>query len=377
MGFAVSHTTKMGNGSGGIGSHIDRTQKNTPKNVDPERTHLNKEYVATGGTLVHDIKERIKEGYKSVNGDGTPRAIRTDAVLAVGNILSGSHKDMIELQKQGRLDEWAKANLEFFQKQYGKENIVRFTMHLDEKTPHIHCVFVPLNKDGDLTAKTIVGNKEKLSQLQTDYAEAMKPFGLERGIKNSRVNHTTTREYYAGIEHIREEAVIETNFIGQPKEGEQDRIQQVVADQQMEITRLQNEMLRNQARIEEERKKLAEAKEVLKLEQKKLEENLKQAEIKSLNLELKEKQLNEKERTIQNLIEKETTKETFKAQVNLMHQVNTRLFDFGSKLQIANLDTLKGKKDFEGFKLEFKEYPRLLEMHQLQTKRGKGFGIGN
>ena len=39
-----------------------------------------------------------------------------------------------------RLQEWIDKNLEFCIKEYGKENIVRFAVHLDEKTPHIHCV---------------------------------------------------------------------------------------------------------------------------------------------------------------------------------------------------------------------------------------------
>ena len=41
----------------------------------------------------------------------------------------------------------------------GEENITRFAVHLDEKTPHIHCVFVPITEDGRLSAGDWVGNR--------------------------------------------------------------------------------------------------------------------------------------------------------------------------------------------------------------------------
>ena len=40
--------------------------------------------------------------------------------------------------------EWIKENYKFLAKEFGKENIVRFTLHLDEKTPHLHAVTIPL-----------------------------------------------------------------------------------------------------------------------------------------------------------------------------------------------------------------------------------------
>ena len=49
--------------------------------------------------------------------------------------------------------EWIKENYKFLAKEFGKENIVRFTLHLDEKTPHLHAVTIPLTNDGRLSAK--------------------------------------------------------------------------------------------------------------------------------------------------------------------------------------------------------------------------------
>ncbi|MCD7847028.1 MAG: plasmid recombination protein [Oscillospiraceae bacterium] len=57
------------------------------------------------------------------------------------------------------------------------------TVHMDEKTPHIHLSFVPLTEDGRLSAKEIVGNKKKLTEWQDRFWEHMvrKYPDLERG----------------------------------------------------------------------------------------------------------------------------------------------------------------------------------------------------
>ena len=93
------------------------------------------------------------------------------------------------------LKAWLKANVEFAKKEFGAKNIVRFTLHMDEKTPHIHCVHVPLTKDGRLSAKELMGGRFLLRDRQDRYAKAMSEFGLERGVKNSGVKHEKTREY--------------------------------------------------------------------------------------------------------------------------------------------------------------------------------------
>ena len=58
--------------------------------------------------------------------------------------MTGSHEQMkkIENNPQAR-KAWINSNLEFMKKEYGEKNIVRFSVHRDEKTMHIHAVTVP------------------------------------------------------------------------------------------------------------------------------------------------------------------------------------------------------------------------------------------
>lgn len=217
MSFAVLHVTKFsGGGGGGIGAHIDR--QHIPKNADPDRQDLNKELITPRSTsMKKDIDTRIQEGYTST------RKIRKDAVRAVGVILSGSHEQMKKIEAEGKINEWADKNLEFCQKRFGSDNIVRFTLHMDEKTPHIHAVFTPITEDGRLHFKSFIDGKRALTKLQDDYAKEMAEYGLIRGREHSRTKHQTTREYYAKIEDV-EPIELKTNILGQPQKGEEERI---------------------------------------------------------------------------------------------------------------------------------------------------------
>ena len=124
------------------------------------------------------IAVRIKEGYTS------NRAIRADTVRYVDTIMSGSHEQMKELEKNGQITEWAKQSQKLAEDMFGKENIVRFTLHMDERTPHIHCVFVPITEDGRLSAKRNF-IQEKFIPGTGQIREMMKPFGFERGKKEA------------------------------------------------------------------------------------------------------------------------------------------------------------------------------------------------
>lgn len=168
--------------------HIDRDQ--TPPNADPERTPDNIDLVKKEGTIAKMINQRIAEGYTG------KKAIRKDAVKGMAIVLSGSHDDMAAKSRKEILL-WAKDNYNFIAKRYGEENMMRCTLHVDEKTPHLHVVIVPL-RDGRLQANKIF-DREALKTLQTEYAEEMSEHGFERGIDGSPRRHHETAEYYRYI----------------------------------------------------------------------------------------------------------------------------------------------------------------------------------
>lgn len=107
--------------------------------------------------------------------------------------------------------QWVADNLRFLQRRYGEPNVVSFTLHQDEKTPHIHAVVIPITKQGRLSADTLF-NPLSLKQLQTDYANAMAGHGLERGIEGSRRPHLEMKQMYG----LQELATVQLAPLAQP-----------------------------------------------------------------------------------------------------------------------------------------------------------------
>lgn len=231
MGYAVFHIEKVTTGASSLGAHIDRSpgQEYTYKNADPERLKDNVQ-IACGSfnsmKLNEAIDHRITAAYK-----GT-KSIRKDAVKAMSMVLTGSHDEMKKIfSNENTKNAWLNANIKFVKEEFGGNNVVRFTLHMDEKTPHIHAVVVPITKDGRLSAKEIMGDKTVMSERQTRYADQMKAFGLERGIVGSKSIHNS-EGWYLGHQKREQEAVLSqipaftfldrlnpTNYINKLTEG--------------------------------------------------------------------------------------------------------------------------------------------------------------
>ena len=210
---AICRVAKM-KGAGSIGGKSDHNyrQVHVP-NADPERMQFNHEYVLNYENLGKAIEARIQH-------TGIER-VRQDAVKGMEFILTASPQAFQRNQagqciEDYRGSEWLNANLAFMKQQYGA-NLVAFSLHQDEKTPHIHAVVVPITTDGRLCAKELF-NPKTLRQLQTDYAQAMKPFGLERGIEGSRAQHVEMKHIYGLQQAQRQEIQKELSPIQQPNE---------------------------------------------------------------------------------------------------------------------------------------------------------------
>lgn len=280
--YATYHAEKGAISSGGIGKHIDRAEgaEHTYRHADQERTHLNENILVNEHCkkpLHVGISDRIAEGYSAKNKAGELKAIRKDAVKYTTHILTGSHEQMkkIENDPQAR-KAWINANLDFIKKEYGEKNIVRFSVHRDEKTMHIHAVTVPLTSDGRLSAKEILGNRKEMSERQDRYAAQMKAFGLERGEKATGVKHENAREYYARIEKAqnsidKNDFKPQKNVLGVYKSESVEELQNVLKSQKTALKTKDLEL----AKLKEQQKKDAEFKMKITENRKNIDEKLK------------------------------------------------------------------------------------------------------
>lgn len=171
---------------GAAGSHVFRQRETL--NADPARTHMNKQLIGSQD-LVANVKARI--------GDHQPRK---NAVLAVDHLLTASPEYFRDKgMKPGQFNvdktkQWAKKSIAWLKDQYG-DNLVSASLHLDESTPHIHAVVVPMHDD-KLNAKHYFGGRYKLSKMQDSYHKSVSDLGIDRGVKNSKANHTSIRQLY-------------------------------------------------------------------------------------------------------------------------------------------------------------------------------------
>jgi len=207
MAYAVMNIRKNKGNAGALGAHIDRAPEHEHmyQNANPELKHHNVKFELTEFCkmpLPKAIDARIKQGYKG------KKAIRKDAVKSLSLVLTGSHQRMKEIftDEKIRLN-WIAESIHFVQQEFGEENIVRMDLHLDEKTPHIHAVVVPLTADGRLSAKEKMGNKKHLKEMLSRYAAKMEKYGLQRGLERSakeKPKATTLQEFYKAIEQADE-----------------------------------------------------------------------------------------------------------------------------------------------------------------------------
>lgn len=99
-----------------------------------------------------------------------------------------------------RLEAWKEVSNQWLNERL-QDRILQTTLHLDEASPHIHCLWIPLTEDGKLSyyQTEFGGGRNNLSKIQDSYAAAVAKLGIERGIKGSKAKHTKIKKYYQAV----------------------------------------------------------------------------------------------------------------------------------------------------------------------------------
>ena len=166
--------------------NLRELKSNTNPDIDPTRSHLNKDFINDQPiNFKKKWEERIKEGYT------LKREIRGDATR-YNEFIIGSDKEFFDKLDQAEKDRFFKTATDFFTERYGKENVLYSIAHYDELRgagAHAHVAVVPL-KDGKLTGKEVFDRKE-LRYLQEELPKALQRagFDIERGREGSKAQH--------------------------------------------------------------------------------------------------------------------------------------------------------------------------------------------
>jgi hypothetical protein len=198
MPYAVLRVAKIKTAQQASAKTAHNYREHSLSNVDQDAPHPNREY------LNHERRDYGELAEQRISQVVT-RKVRADQVKAVEMILTGSPEGFKRDATGRALDysksKWAQDNLHFLQNKYGKENVVSFTLHQDEKTPHIHAVVVPITADGRLAAKELF-TPQTLRELQSGYAQAMQAHGFERGVEHSQTKHQAPRRHYGQADQV-------------------------------------------------------------------------------------------------------------------------------------------------------------------------------
>lgn len=183
----------------GIYRHNERKNKNySNKNIDKTKTHLNYSLKSPQYSYEKEF-DRIKEKY-NLKGQ----------IKSVSNIfceyIITSNKKFFESIGEKETRRYFETAYKFVceYKNLGEQYILSANIHLDEETPHLHLVFIPVvhttDKEGNNIDKIVCSEfwKEKDSyiQLQNSFYSyiTQNGFNLERG-KSSSKEHLSVKDY--------------------------------------------------------------------------------------------------------------------------------------------------------------------------------------
>jgi len=203
MSYAIVRNVKMTRVQAqGICIHNDRKAKNhSNKEIDTTKTYLN--YYIKKIELNY-IKEfdKLKDKY-DLKGQ-----IRSNSIIMCEMVFT-SDKEFFnkigEKETKRYFDECYKFMCNY--KNLGEKNIISAVVHLDEETPHMHLVYIPVihtkDKNGNSIDKVCCRDfwkgRDSYRNLQNAYFDFLKSkgFDLERGLFVEETNreHLTIQQY--------------------------------------------------------------------------------------------------------------------------------------------------------------------------------------
>ena len=182
---------KQKGGAGALEAHHERTKEKYASNPDIDTNKSKNNF-----HIVQPTTSYKRESDKRIEAAGC--RTRKDSVLFVDTLITAS-PEFFKCKKREEIKLFFQTAVDFLSRKIGKDNIFAATVHMDEKTSHMHLCFTPITEDGRLSAKEIIGNRAQLTKWQDDFfAHMVKKFpNLERGESASKTGrqHIPTRVF--------------------------------------------------------------------------------------------------------------------------------------------------------------------------------------
>ena len=197
----------------GIFRHNERRNKNySNKNIDKEKSYLNYSLKEPQFSYEKEF-DRIRKKY-DLKGQ-----VKTVSNIACEYIIT-SDKEFFERIGKDETKRYFETAYKFVcqYKNLGEQYILSANVHMDEETPHLHLVFIPVvhtkdkngNKIDKIACSEFWKTKDSYRQLQDAFYEFMvsNHFDLERGNENGRV-HLSVEDYKKVTNFEKSKAVLQ------------------------------------------------------------------------------------------------------------------------------------------------------------------------
>lgn len=189
-------------------SNTDIRKKDTINNI--ELVKCDKKYIKKFYDITKDYREEYNKRQENMRTDRKKsfyQMVNDSKSVVADEMIFTSDKDFFDKLNKEEIMIWAEESLKFVYEDLGykKEQVIHATLHMDEVTPHIHIVVVPLVRKFDkrvnkekycITKGEYIRSSNHLSKLQDKYYERLrnKGFEIERGEKNTGIKNLTPNQ---------------------------------------------------------------------------------------------------------------------------------------------------------------------------------------
>lgn len=236
MSYAIVRNEKLTRAEvNGKCTHNDRKAKcHTNKDIDPTKTHLNYYIKKNNYTYTKEFDKLRKE--QNLAGH-----LRENSIIMCQMIFTSDQEffDRIGVQETKRyFNECYKFICNY--KNLGEKNIISAVVHLDEGTPHLHLMFVPIVHTKDKNGMPIEKNcardfwkgRNSYRKLQDSYFEYVKSkgFDLERGLYVEETNrkNLSVEEFKKVTNYAKTKEILKTTTLELPNTPELQDIKKLV-----------------------------------------------------------------------------------------------------------------------------------------------------
>lgn len=246
----------------GIGKHNADRISDTNLDIDKEKSSENIElvkcdsYLKRFSEITLDMRREHEERMKTTRSDrrkSFEQAINGAKNDVACEFLFTSDEEFFKGKSKAEIQSWAQDSLEFVTDEIGlsHDRIIHASVHMDEKTPHLHIVAVPLTEIYDgrrkenvltISRHQFIKTKDDLSSLQDKYNERMNERGyvLERGTPKE-VRHQKVQAFKEQT-HYHEQAAVKAQQSVKELEGKKTNLELSISNRKSEMDDLKKEV---------------------------------------------------------------------------------------------------------------------------------------